>query len=456
MFGQQSSLRFLSISDGQALHLNAAACACEFRNLVGIATEQHGHGKSNFDSWKAAVVLTTRSRDRYPTRHLGPLLQAFGAWTCSSSGVEQNFSVDKWLVAKRPLAVQHELDHLQIVISGCDDKKLLKESAAVWTALYGRPRCSTRRLRGYSKKKQSLNVPSLSRVLLARRKAAGKRAAAGHRPVEEVANMAIAAAAECWTEKHEAESQRQNGLKLDRQIDAFEKNQLLEHECTGLEAQSQLRQQRIAVRKRQRENEQTRLAEKMSRPNFNLFGHTCWIQPTCGFNPGRINEILLEHHMRRHQHEQSVDLFVVPDIASPPPEIQVLAAMRGSIVGSPQFFSSGGQVGCCIGFEPAIRQTRKIYISDQFSQSHQSSAAALKWMLRGSDWEMLQSLAAWLRVQVQNPKNSSRAWALLSEGEKQQHQALKDHQYAMTLKSFLSTVSTVDRSRTALGIGLST
>ena len=145
-----------------------------------------------------------------------------------------------------------------------------------------------------------------------------------------------------------------------------------------------------------------------------------------------------------------------PDIASPPPEIQVLAAMRGSIVGSPQFFSSGGQVGCCIGFEPAIRQTRKIYISDQFSQSHQSSAAALKWMLRGSDWEMLQSLAAWLRVQVQNPKNSSRAWALLSEGEKQQHQALKDHQYAMTLKSFLSTVSTVDRSRTALGIGLST
>ena len=296
------------------------------------------------------MVLTKRSRDRYPISHLGPLLQAFGAWTCSSSGVEQNFSVDKWLVAKRPLAVQHELDHLQIVISGCDDKKLLKESAAVWTALYGRPRCSKRRLRGYSKKKQSLKVPSLSRVLQARRKAAGKRAAAGHRPVEEVANMAIEVAGECWTEKHKAESQRQKGLKLDRQIDAFEKNQLLEHECEGLEAQSQLRQQRVAVRKRQRENEQARLAEKMSRPNFNLFGHTCWIQPTCGFNPEKINEILLEHHMRRHQHEQSVDLFVVPDIASPPPEIQVLAAMRGSIVGSPQFFSSGGQVGCCIGF----------------------------------------------------------------------------------------------------------
>ena len=433
----------------------------EFKNLVGIAADQHGYGKSNFDSWKSAIGLTKRSRQRYPISELNPLLQALGAWSLSTSGVEQNFSINKWLLAKRPLSIQHQADHLLIAVaeaSASVGDRLFKEAACLWTALYGRPRRSTRRLRGYKKQKKPQSTgqpPSLQHCLQVRRSAARalQKRQGAKRKAEEIVDEAEEVAGDQWTGKHTADKERQEAILQERRLDAFERNYLLDKEADGLEEAAALRKSKEEARKKKRTNDERLWREKMTRPSFNLFGHCVWVQGACGLTQTRIKEILLEHHMRTTSSQ--VDLYVVEDVASPPAEIHLLAAMSGSMLGSPHFFESGGQVGCCIGFEPAIRTARKVYISEEFAANHRQCSAALLFMMRGSGkWERLPSLSSWLRVQL--ARNSNKAWALLSEREKQQHHALKEHDYAMTLRDFLNHISTVDRSRTALGIGLST
>ena len=130
-----------------ALGVDADVCTAEYIKLVGVAEEQHRNLRcTNFEAWRAALKRTQRARASYPVTALTPLLAAFGSFTCSSSGVEQNFSVVKALSPKqRNLSVQHEVDQLQIKlaeISESDEARLFKEAAAVWVRLYGKARKS--------------------------------------------------------------------------------------------------------------------------------------------------------------------------------------------------------------------------------------------------------------------------------------------------------------------------
>ena len=92
--------------------------------------------------FRSAVEATKRSRVNYPVDNLLPLLEAYGAFSCSSSGVEQNFSVRQWLVPKqRGVSNQHELDHLQIVLADVSDEQVVfKAASVIWAQLYGKPR----------------------------------------------------------------------------------------------------------------------------------------------------------------------------------------------------------------------------------------------------------------------------------------------------------------------------
>ena len=139
MRGLLQDIRRLS----KALRLDADLCMKEFSMMVGIAEEQKQTNRcSNMEAWQLAVEATKRSRARYTITALGPLLEAYCAWICSTSGVEQNFSVREWLVPKRRnLNEQTELDELQICTADCADEDFLfEEAAGVWVRLYGKPR----------------------------------------------------------------------------------------------------------------------------------------------------------------------------------------------------------------------------------------------------------------------------------------------------------------------------
>ena len=52
--------------------------------------------------------------------------------------------------------------------------------------------------------------------------------------------------------------------------------------------------------------------------------------------------------------EQSGPTFV--DVFKPDPMFGCLAALQGSLLVSPAFFSSGVAVGCAVGFETALQK----------------------------------------------------------------------------------------------------
>ena len=129
----------------RALQIDVDCCRHEFTMLVGVAEAQKEmHRCTNLEAWQHAVQVTRRSRARYSLDGLGPLLEAYAAWVCSSSGVEQNFSVRDWLSSKRrPVAEQRELDELQIHVEDIpDEENLFQEASDIWARLYGKPRAT--------------------------------------------------------------------------------------------------------------------------------------------------------------------------------------------------------------------------------------------------------------------------------------------------------------------------
>ena len=73
----------------------------QYDRLVGVAKHVFVHeGLSNQECWKKALDMTqSRSENRtsFPVDALLRVLVPYTAWRCSTSGVEQNFSLRDWI-----------------------------------------------------------------------------------------------------------------------------------------------------------------------------------------------------------------------------------------------------------------------------------------------------------------------------------------------------------------------
>ncbi|CAE6949012.1 unnamed protein product [Symbiodinium sp. CCMP2456] len=447
----------------RGLQIDVDCCRYEFTMLVGVAEAQKEmHRCTNLEAWQHAVQVTRRSRARYPLDGLGPLLEAYAAWVCSSSGVEQNFSVRDWLSSKRrPIAEQRELDELQTHVEHiADEENLFQEASQVWARLYGKPRATGHRLRGYFKTSKMLaaDAPVALKTWLRERRSQVEALLAAENPtgdvqVESVAGAALRQAAEKWTPRHDAEARRQDTLCFEKQVDAAHRGHLLEHELTpDLEWHADHLEEEESRRRCQREQEADRFERRMARPVFCLFGKTVCLRFQ---TPDPLmDRILLQYNMRRAQPTEVVDLFVVPDIARVGHAVQLLAYMYGSMIGTQEFLQSGGSAGAVAGYLPAIGMKKHIYISDAFAASYPALVAVLEQVLQmpKCSWKAIDTLAAWLRLQLDR-KETSKYLALVTKAEKESQRALNEHKYFLTLEGFLQHIQRLDYDRTALGIG---
>ena len=95
------------------------------------------------------------NRHPFPVETLLRVLVPYTAWRCSTSGVEQNFSLrDLQTPKRRNHSPQTELDLLTITAYTHDDlEQVLKEAQGAWRVLYGNPRSSNApRLRGWKRR----------------------------------------------------------------------------------------------------------------------------------------------------------------------------------------------------------------------------------------------------------------------------------------------------------------
>ena len=265
-------------------------------------------------------------------------------------------------------------------------------------------------------------------------------------------------AGDAWTEKQSKECQRQEKVLKVRHLEAAAQSHLLDDELQGdSEQQVQLLFAAEDKNREARDRLQDRMAQRLARPDFNLYGHTVVCAPGL-FTENEQAAIRLKHHMRPGRGDD-VDVCVVPDVAEVHPAVKLAACLQGTMIGNPVFFATGGKQGCAVTFLPAIRTQRFIYMSYDFKVQHPQCSAVLTRVLQGSrlcKWKQLDTLASWLEHQIAAPKKASLYWALLGDSEKSQQPALAAHRYACTLDMFLRLVNGVDYSKSALGIGLST
>ncbi|CAE7359310.1 unnamed protein product [Symbiodinium microadriaticum] len=445
----------------RALQIDVDCCRHEFTMLVGVAEAQKEmHRCTNLEAWQHAVQVTRRSRARYSLDGLGPLLEAYAAWVCSSSGVEQNFSVRDWLSSKRrPVAEQRELDELQIHVEDIpDEENLFQEASDIWARLYGKPRATGHRLRGYFKTSKMLaaDAPVALKTWIQERRSQVEEFIAaenltGDVHVETVAGAAQRQAAEKWTARHDAEAHRQETVSFEKQVDAAHRGHLLDHELTpDLQWHADHLEEEENRRRCQREQEAHRFERRMARPVFCLFGKTVCLRFQAP-DPS-MDRVLVQYNMRRATPTEVVDLFVVPDIACVGQAVQLLAYMYGSMIGTVEFLQSGGSAGAVAGYLPAISMQKHIYISDAFAAAYPALDALLRQVLDmpTCSWKAIDTLAAWLRLQIHR-KEASKYLALVTKAEKESEGALNEHKYFLTLEGFLQHIQRLDHDRTALG-----
>ena len=146
--------------------LDADVLNTEFASLCGIAQHMfQSEGCANFrDAWCRAISRVTshcKLRERYPAQTVGELLRYYCVWIVSTSGVERNFSVCKWLRginARAQMNPQRELDELQLMTFEDDAQQasVIEIAQGLWLQLYGiSRRARGMRLRGFSRKPES-------------------------------------------------------------------------------------------------------------------------------------------------------------------------------------------------------------------------------------------------------------------------------------------------------------
>ena len=218
----------------KAFKVNAEGFCDEYRKMMPIAMHYYNSGhQSNLTAWQAAVAATKgRNRRTYTMVHLGPPLVGYASWKVITSGVEQNFSIREWYNTKRrDLPEQSELDILQIMTHKLEEPldDLVASAQKVWSVLYGEPRTSNARLKGWKKRKIGETISDdtpkgLTMIMRERREKVSKLTHGQSMSRSEIHGVARSAAGDAWSAGHEKEAARQIALKEIRWLEAADKD----------------------------------------------------------------------------------------------------------------------------------------------------------------------------------------------------------------------------------------
>ena len=91
------------------------------------------------------------------------------------------------------------------------------------------------------------------------------------------------------------------------------------------------------------------------------------------------------------------DLFVVPDVLTPPLAVPWCAAIAGSRVNDAEFIRSKGSGGICVKYIPASDKKKFVWMSAAFRTTYPGSSHIIAAFCgRGGGWKPLPDLRAFL------------------------------------------------------------
>ena len=289
-----------------AFKVDAGDLRAEYESLFGIA--QHIFRTERLairDAWSQAFQRVRRranSQHGKKTRIIGKILARYLVWVLSSSGVEQNFSIRKYLSLggrRDNLAPQTELDELQIKtykIANPQVSALLKEAEKNYHKLVksGQFRTPRRaRLRGYKKQQtKKAGPPSFDKLLQRRRQEIGALPKSEKAGTVEKRGKRLSGTV--WSEKHNKEAKRQTNQHRLRHSEAASSGcVVMTSELRGLAAE--LDNARTA-RRAKLEAKAMAKASATKRPSYELRRKRVFV--ASGLSRAEVTDLMLQHHFR--------------------------------------------------------------------------------------------------------------------------------------------------------------
>lgn len=336
----------------------------------------------NLQAWKAAL-RDTQSRAsvaaNHPVRSLHPVLMRFAAYRASTSGVEQSFSHLQWLQSQKRScsSEQAELDAMTLRLDLPKDEhaSVIQRARQLWAQHYGAPRhggvrCLVHRCsRSGSVGPDSQDSPQTEAALIRqRRRETSQLASTSCITLGTALAAAVRVGASVWDERHSKEAQLQQLRAKQRRVDSAALGLLLPTEVDAetradMQAACQRRQANHDTRRRRQEAvKKVELGVKVVMTNLQVH-----FAPSLGDSP-QWSIALGQHHARRCLDPARAQMWVVPNPCEVGILTRVAAALRGGVVATPEFFTTGGRSGACLAYHAAV--PRRVWASNRFRHRH--------------------------------------------------------------------------------------
>jgi hypothetical protein len=374
-------------------------------------------------AWGRALRRTQadpKRRRKYPADVLRPLLQFYAVASGTTSGIEQNFSAAKRTLGEQwagsPLAEERRLclslARKAAAPTTTEPSRLLEAARLVWAETFGAPRASGQsRHRGVGQslaaKRHRATTPRLAKShaawLRQRRESSRNAAPDGNTANCDKDQEAAALAEEQWTDQHQAEIERQRSVRADRERDAAACGLAA---YAGPDLDAKVAEKRTKEHRRQQtlDCQHRRTAAIQSRPVVaDITGKYVWVHPgaantmatsqSAWWAPQSLQVVASPH---------LADVLVVLDAAQPGERTRAVAALRGCLVVTPDFFLS--PPGVAVQWKADLLLHRTVYFSEGVQAAHSAmvdlillvlSESASRWkVFVGDQWQEFQGVAA--------------------------------------------------------------
>ena len=372
----------------------------EYLNMyhLSMTTKNSRPNLTNFEAWGAAVsrIQTSRreTRHNHSTAHLMPVLHAWLGWSCTTSGVEQDFAFLTALLKKSNNRMNDDTVE-NIMIIGVDRLEPEKQTRAIvhaqrlWAENFGFCRNGqtrgTKRL-GFGKrlrKNAAENEGPVSEAawLKIRRKAVDTATAqwlkAGKHKDSESRLMQDTQAE--WTEAMDKETAFQREKRFKRLVYAEREKHILpkdiddEAEHRRGQKRVQLAEKKVAADRGRKASQRSLALETTLRPpSFPIVaGKAVFLDKSVAASERKACcSTIARLRARQTDVRTDADVIVVHDLATVGQRNKWVCALGGLTVMTAECMVATGRKGDMVGFKQATLTKRCLWTSPAFAQRH--------------------------------------------------------------------------------------
>lgn len=413
---------------------------------------KHSQGVGNREAWQKAVGKTQAhhmTSTNYPVTALVPVLMRYLAYTVSTSGVEQSFSTGLRVLEPSRMNMTEDAEEAimrfaTMAAGQWEPDALVLRARELWMECgCGQARChAEERCDAGVKRNKAEEQGKSEHSWLQERRRATEALAKRNAP----AGGAERDLGEVWTEKHQAELDKQRKKQRLHRVEAFRDGTLLRDEVSD-----ELREAASKEIKGDRgrdalhKTEARRRAFKLRRgkPLELSAGMVVWAEPLAQEAEEMVADVVRARGLQLAPNRTSldIDLYIVKDIAARGDTVSLCASLTGAVVSSTDALTGKGPY---VKFKRGLRLRRLLWASEQFATKHPAVLNIIRSSCGapGSQWTLANNKAEFLALMVSRPKVL--AVALKRSGE--QLDDVPGRAKRLTKEEFIQSLAEFDHS----------